>query len=124
MTAITEPQTQPAREAAAAPARQFVNFMFFKTDRSWRGESAEVKSEAKREFAEIVRRHTGPMMVLPYSTVGIKPKPQANPPGQAPQQPELLPAPKPVPPKKPESITQLWPDVSIRANSPTRDDKP
>ena len=73
MTTITEPQTQPAREAAAAPARQFVNFMFFKTDRSWRRESAEVKSEAKQEFAEIIRRHTGPMMLLPYSTVGIKP---------------------------------------------------
>src|SRR5437660_1249013 len=72
MTTITEPQTQPAREAAAAPARQFVNFMFFKTDRAWRRETAEVKSEAKREFAEIIRRHTGPMMVLPYSTVGLK----------------------------------------------------
>src|SRR5436305_13597139 len=73
MTTISEPQTQPAREAAAAPARQFVNFMFFKTDRSWRREIAEVKSEAKRDFAEIGRRHTGPMMVLPYSTVGLKP---------------------------------------------------
>jgi len=73
MTTTVEPQTQPAREAAAAPARQFVNFMFFKIDRSYRRESAEVKAEARREFAEIVKRHTGPMMVLPYSTVGIKP---------------------------------------------------
>ena len=46
--------------------------MFFRTDRSFRRENAEVKSEAKREFADIVRRYSGPMMLLPYSTVGLK----------------------------------------------------
>jgi chlorite dismutase len=73
MTTTVEPQTQPARSDAAPPPRQFVNFMFFKVDRSFRRETAEVKTEAKSEFAGIVRRHTGPMMLLPYSTVGIKP---------------------------------------------------
>ena len=65
MTTTIEPQTQPKQADAAPPARQFVNFMFFKADRALRRESAEVKAEAKREFAEIIRRHTGPMMVLP-----------------------------------------------------------
>jgi len=73
MTTTVEPQAQAARADATATQRQFVNFMFFKTDRAFRSESAEVKAEAKREFAAIIQRHTGPMMVFPYSTVGIKP---------------------------------------------------
>jgi chlorite dismutase len=73
MTTTVEPQAQPAPADATATQRQFVNFMFFKTDRAFRSESAEVKAEAKGEFAAIIKRHTGPMMVFPYSTVGIKP---------------------------------------------------
>lgn len=72
MTTTTqpEPQTRPADNALA---RQFVNFMFFRIDRAFRSESADAKAAAKSEFAEIVRSFTGPMMVLPYSTVGLKP---------------------------------------------------
>jgi len=50
-----------------------VNFMFFKADRALRSEAADFKAQAKREFTEIIQRFTGPMMVLPYSTVGLKP---------------------------------------------------
>jgi len=73
MTTTVEPQAQAARADATATQRQFVNFMFFKTDRAFRSESAELKAEAKREFAAIIQRYAGPMMVFPYSTVGIKP---------------------------------------------------
>lgn len=73
MTTTIEPQTQQTPGDATALQRQFVNFMFFKVDRAFRRETAEVKAEAKSEFAEIVGRYTGPMMVLPYSTVGLKP---------------------------------------------------
>lgn len=52
--------------------RQFVNFMFFRVDRAFRSLDADVKAEAKREFAEIVGRYSGPMIVLPYSTLGLK----------------------------------------------------
>lgn len=48
----------------------------------------------------------------------LKPRPPANLPGQVPDQPERLPPPKPEPPKKPESVTQVFPDLSYRANSP------
>ena len=72
MTTAAHPETQKAPADEKALARQFVNFMFFRVDRSFRRESAELKAEAKREFAEIVGRYTGPMMVLPYSTVGLK----------------------------------------------------
>jgi chlorite dismutase len=46
--------------------------MFFRVDRAFRSLSADEKAEARREFAEIVKRYTGPLMLLPYSTVGLK----------------------------------------------------
>ncbi len=73
MTATVEPQAKPAQSSEPSLQRQFVNFMFFKTDRAFRHEPAEVKEEAKRELAAIVNRYHGPMMVLPYTTVGLKP---------------------------------------------------
>ena len=68
----TAPDTQPTSAAPAAAARQFVNFMFFRIDRAFRSLAADVKASAKREFAELVGRYSGPMIVLPYSTVGLK----------------------------------------------------
>jgi len=73
MTAAVEPQAKPAQSSEPSLQRQFVNFMFFKTDRAFRREPAEVKEEAKRELAAIVNRYHGPMMVFPYTTVGLKP---------------------------------------------------
>jgi len=72
MTTTLQPETQPARTESTPLARQFVNFMFFRCDRAFRRESAELKAEAKREFAEIVKRYTGPMILLPYTTLGLK----------------------------------------------------
>ncbi|MBV9496659.1 MAG: chlorite dismutase family protein [Acidobacteria bacterium] len=72
MTTTVQPETQPARPSETPAARQFVNFMFFRVDRAFRREPEDVKAAAKRELAEIIRKHTGPMMVLPYSTVGLK----------------------------------------------------
>jgi chlorite dismutase len=69
-TTLSEPQ--PAPKPAAPLQRQFVNFMFFRVDRAFRALPADVKASAKQEFAEILQRYTGPMFVLPYSTVGIK----------------------------------------------------
>jgi len=69
-TTVAAPE--PARAADTAIQRQFVNFQFFRVDRAFRRETAEIKTDAKREFAEIVRRYTGPMMILPYSTLGLK----------------------------------------------------
>ena len=72
MSTTTAPDTKPDSKAQPAMQRQFVNFMFFRVDRAFRALSGEEKAEAKREFAEIVARYTGPMFVLPYSTVGLK----------------------------------------------------
>jgi len=68
----TLPEAQPSAEARSANARQFVNFMFFRVDRAFRALDANTKESAKRELAEIVKKYTGPMILLPYSTVGLK----------------------------------------------------
>ena len=72
MTTTTAPETQPARAAETAVRRQFVNFMFFRVDRAFRALPADVKVAAKRELAEVIERYHGPMIVLPYSTLGLK----------------------------------------------------
>jgi len=69
---ITEAKLESARAADQSTQRQFVNFMFFKADRSLRRESAELKNDAKRQFAELVHRYESRMMLLPYSTLGLK----------------------------------------------------
>jgi chlorite dismutase len=72
MTTTLQPETQSARRDEKAAARQYVNFMFFKADRALRQQSTDFKNQAKREIADIVTRYTGPIMLLPYSTIGLK----------------------------------------------------
>ena len=72
MTTSIETQPKPTTTDDKPLQRQFVNFMFFKADRALRKESAEFKKEAKGEFAEIIHRYDAPIMVLPYSTLGLK----------------------------------------------------
>ncbi|HJQ36723.1 MAG TPA: chlorite dismutase family protein [Thermoanaerobaculia bacterium] len=72
MTTITAPDSQRAAKPESAMQRQFVNFMFFRVDRAFRALPADVKTEAKRELASIIERYHGPMIVLPYSTLGLK----------------------------------------------------
>lgn len=72
MTTTTAPEQQTARPADTATQRQFVNFIFYRVDRAFRSLPVDQRLEAKREFAEIVQRYTGPLMVLPYTTAGVK----------------------------------------------------
>ena len=62
MTTTTAPESQPAAKSQPALQRQFVNFMFFRVDRAFRTLAADVKADAKHEFAEIVERYHGPML--------------------------------------------------------------
>jgi chlorite dismutase len=71
-TTTTAPESRTARDAQPPLQRQFVNFMFFRVDRAFRALSDDVKRDAKRELEEIIARYSGPMIVLPYSTVGLK----------------------------------------------------
>ena len=68
----TAPETRPESRPQPALQRQFVNFMFFRVDRAFRSLDAVSKAEAKRELAAIIGHYSGPMIVLPYSTLGLK----------------------------------------------------
>ncbi|HEX8171993.1 MAG TPA: chlorite dismutase family protein [Thermoanaerobaculia bacterium] len=72
MTTITAPDSQPATQPSAPVQRQFVNFQFFRVDRAFRSLPEETKQQARRELAEIIARYQGPMIVLPYTTAGLK----------------------------------------------------
>jgi chlorite dismutase len=72
MTTTIQPEAQSVRAAETPAQRQFVNFMFFRTDRAFRRKSAEVKAEAKREFSSLIERYKSEMILLPYSTLGLK----------------------------------------------------
>ena len=72
MTTTVQPDSQTPRSTAPDTQRQFVNFMFFRADRGFRRETAETKAQAKREFGEILDRYKSSMILLPYSTVGLK----------------------------------------------------
>jgi len=73
MTTTVEPSVQPARADDKQLQRQFVQFMFFKVDRAFRTVDAEVKAKAKMEFVDLVQRFSTSIMILPYSTLGLKP---------------------------------------------------
>ncbi len=73
MTTTIEPSTEATRTADKQLQRQCVTFMFFKVDRAFRRETAQVKTPAKREFLDLVQRFETSMMLLPYSTLGLKP---------------------------------------------------
>ncbi|PTM57739.1 chlorite dismutase family protein [Desmospora activa] len=53
---------------------QFVNFLFLKVDPAWRRLSQEEQERGKQEFADVINEYHGKngMMVLSYSTVGIR----------------------------------------------------
>lgn len=72
MITTTAPETTPASKPQTPLQRQFVNFMFFSVDRAFRALPAEAKVAAKRELAEIIASYHGQMIVLPYSTLGLK----------------------------------------------------
>jgi chlorite dismutase len=58
--------------SAESGKRQFVNFYFFKVDAAWRRLPEEERSRGKQEFARVVEDYSGKIIVIPYTTVGIR----------------------------------------------------
>src|SRR5574341_169125 len=54
------------------PKRQFVNFTFHKVDPTWRRLSESERTQGKQEFARVVEEYAGKVLVIPYTTVGIR----------------------------------------------------
>jgi len=54
------------------PRRQFVNFAFYRVDPAWRRLPAMEREAGKKEFKAVVEEFAPRMLVLPYTTVGIR----------------------------------------------------
>ncbi len=52
--------------------RQFVNFSFYKVDPAWRRLPEEERTRGKQEFTRVVEDYHDKLLVIPYSTVGIR----------------------------------------------------
>lgn len=55
-----------------AEKRQYVNFSFLKLDPAWRRLPSEEREKGKREFLAAIEEFNSKVMVIPYSTVGIR----------------------------------------------------
>ncbi len=63
------PEQAPAPQA---PTRQYVNFVFYQVDPAWRRLSEDVRTQGKQEFLRAVEDYAGKVLVVPYSTIGIR----------------------------------------------------
>ncbi|MGB4782375.1 chlorite dismutase family protein [Candidatus Methylomirabilis sp.] len=52
---------------------QFINFAFYKVDSAWRRLPKEEREASKKEFSSAVEQWHEQMLLIPYSTVGLRP---------------------------------------------------
>jgi chlorite dismutase len=72
MSSVQEPQTRTEESTKRATARQYVTFNFFKMSDAYRSLDNLAKDRVRNAILEIVERYQQKMMVLSYSTVGLK----------------------------------------------------
>ncbi|HVR41940.1 MAG TPA: chlorite dismutase family protein [Thermoanaerobaculia bacterium] len=72
MTTTIQPETSPSRPGGTDTARQFVNFMFFRVVREFRSEPETFRRQAREELAALIDGYRDRMMILSYSTLGLK----------------------------------------------------
>ena len=66
---MAAPEQQPSIQS---PKRQFVNFAFYKVDPAWRRLSEDERAKGKQEFIRAIEDYSGKVLVIPYSTIGIR----------------------------------------------------
>ena len=59
---------------ASTVTRQSVNFAFYKVDPAWRRLPKEQREASKKEFGATVEEWRQRMLLIPYSTVGLRPE--------------------------------------------------
>ncbi|MBI2902768.1 MAG: chlorite dismutase family protein [Candidatus Methylomirabilis oxyfera] len=59
---------------AGTANRQLVNFAFYKVDPAWRRLPKEEREASKKEFGSAVDEWRQRMLLIPYSTVGLRPE--------------------------------------------------
>lgn len=72
MSSTNEDGRPEAPEALGGASRQYVNFVFYKVDPAWRRLNAKQREASKRDFCKVVESYVNRLMVLPYSTMGIR----------------------------------------------------
>lgn len=63
---------QDAPQSTTPQRRQYVNFVFYQVDPAWRRLPEEERARGKQEFIRAVEEYTGQVLVVAYSTVGIR----------------------------------------------------
>ncbi len=58
--------------AEEAPNRQFVNFCFYKVDPLWRRLPKEERDLGKQEFVRAAEEYSVKVILVPYTTTGIR----------------------------------------------------
>jgi chlorite dismutase len=54
--------------------RQYCNFIFYKVDPAWRRLPEDERTRGKQEFIRAIEEYQGKVIVIAYSTVGIRPE--------------------------------------------------
>ncbi len=71
-----EGEQQTAQDARSSPEqsprRQYVNFTFYKIDPAWRRLPEDERTRGKQEFLRAVEEYQGKVLVIAYTTVGIR----------------------------------------------------
>ncbi len=52
--------------------RQYVNFAYYKVDPAWRRLPEDERTRGKQEFIRVAEEYQGKVLLLPYTTVGIR----------------------------------------------------
>lgn len=68
------PEQQSQQSPQQPPRRQYCNFVFYRVDPAWRRLSEDERTRGKQEFIRAVEEYQGKVMVIPYTTVGIRPE--------------------------------------------------
>ncbi len=67
-------QQQPQQSSQPPQRRQFCNFVFYRVDPAWRRLPEDERTRGKQEFIRAVEEYQGKVLVIPYTTVGIRPE--------------------------------------------------
>lgn len=62
------------QQSQQPPRRQFCNFVFYKIDPAWRRLPEDERTRGKQEFMRAIEEYQGKVIVIAYSTVGIRPE--------------------------------------------------
>ena len=70
---MTETRAYRSEATAEKLPAQYINYLFFKLDPTWRRLAEEERERGKREFLAAVEQHGGSMLLRSFSLMGLRP---------------------------------------------------